>query len=174
MAFKEMDIHQLQFNPFDKISKQWMLVTAGDRMKSNTMTASWGGVGIMWGKSVVTAYIRPQRYTKEFVDGSDRFTISFLPGDKREALNICGAVSGRDVEDKWEEAGLHPFYVNEKTLEETTAVEEAEMIFVCRKLYVQEMYPECFVDTECDTKWYPQNDYHTMYIGEIEKVLVKE
>ena len=95
MAFKEMDIHELQFNPFDKISRQWMLVTAGDRMKSNTMTASWGGVGIMWGKPVVTAYIRPQRYTKEFVDGSDRFTISFLPGDKREALNISLPLSTR-------------------------------------------------------------------------------
>ena len=94
MAFQEVDIQTLSFNPFDKIGRQWMLITAGDSMKSNTMTASWGGVGIMWGKPVVTAYIRPQRYTKEFVDGNDRFTISFLPEDKREALNICGSVSG--------------------------------------------------------------------------------
>ena len=174
MAFKEVKAEELQVNPFTKIGKEWMLITAGTEEKYNTITASWGGVGVIWGKDVVTAYIRPQRYTKEFVDGSDRFTISFLPEDKREALNICGSVSGRDVENKWEKAGLHPYFVNEKTLEETTAVEEAEMIFVCRKLYAQEMYPECFVDTECDTKWYPQNDYHTMYIGEIEKVLVRE
>lgn len=173
MAFKEVDIHTLEFNPFDKIGKQWMLITAGDRMKSNTMTASWGGVGIMWGKPVVTAYIRPQRYTKEFVDEHDNFTISFLPEEKRGALGICGKVSGRDVEDKWEEAGLHPYYIGEM-VEETAAVEEAEMIFVCRKLYVQEMYPECFTDTECDTKWYPNQDYHTVYYGEIIKVLVKE
>lgn len=174
MAFQEVDIQTLSFNPFDKIGRQWMLITAGDSMKSNTMTASWGGVGIMWGKPVVTAYIRPQRYTKEFVDGNDRFTISFLPEDKREALNICGSVSGRDAADKWEKAGLHPYLIDEKTLEETAAVEEAEMIFVCRKLYAQEMYPECFADTECDAKWYPREDYHTMYIGEIEKVLVRE
>ena len=79
MGFQETDIHSLEFNPFDKISKQWMLITAGDEEKSNTMTASWGGVGIMWGKEVATAYIRPQRYTKEFVDREERFTLSFLP-----------------------------------------------------------------------------------------------
>ena len=134
MGFQETDIHSLEFNPFDKISKQWMLITAGNEEKSNTMTASWGGVGIMWGKEVATAYIRPQRYTKEFVDREERFTLSFLPEEHRKALNVCGSVSGKNVEDKWKEAGLHPFYVDG-----TTGVEEAEMILVCRKLYAQEM-----------------------------------
>lgn len=173
MTFHETDIHTLSFNPFDKISKQWMLITAGDRNGSNTMTASWGGVGIMWGKPVATAYIRPQRYTKEFVDDNEYFTLSFLPEEQRKALNICGSVSGRDVEDKWKEAGLHPCYLNEGTPDEVAAVEEAEMVFECRKLYAQEMLPECFIDTECDTKWYPINDYHTMYIAEIVKVWIK-
>nr|WP_296264714.1 flavin reductase [uncultured Merdimonas sp.] len=173
MAFQEKDIHTLNFNPFDKISKQWMLITAGDQNGSNTMTASWGGVGIMWGKPVATAYIRPQRYTKEFVDQNEYFTLSFLPEEYRSALNICGSVSGRDVEDKWKEAGLHPCFVNEGTADEVAAVEEAEMIFVCRKLYAQEMHPEYFTENECDAKWYPQKDYHTMYIAEIVKVLVK-
>ena len=168
MAFKEIAIEDLQLNPFQRISRQWMLITAGDELESNTMTASWGGLGIMWGKNVATAYIRPQRYTKEFVDNNDTFTLSFLPEEKREALNICGRVSGRDVEDKWAEAGVHPYYIDG-----TTAVEEAEMVLVCKKLYAQEMYPECFIETECDTKWYPQADYHTMYIAEIVKVLVK-
>ena len=90
MAFKEVAIESLEFNPFTKISKEWMLVTAGDENKSNTMTASWGGLGIMWGKNVATAYIRPQRYTKEFIDANESFTISFLPEDKRKALQICG------------------------------------------------------------------------------------
>ena len=168
MAFKEIAIEDLQLNPFQKISRQWMLITAGDELESNTMTASWGGLGIMWGKNVATAYIRPQRYTKEFVDNNDTFTLSFLPEEKREALNICGRVSGRDVEDKWAEAGVHPYYIDGPT-----AVEEAEMVLVCKKLYAQEMYPECFIETECDTKWYPQADYHTMYIAEIVKVLVR-
>lgn len=169
MAFKEIKIEELSFNPFTKIAKEWMLITAGDAEKSNTMTASWGGLGIMWGKNVATAYIRPQRYTKEFVDNSDRFTLSFLPETYRKALSVCGTVSGKNVEDKWKEAGLHPYYVDG-----TTAVEESDMILVCKKLYAQDMLPECFIETECDTKWYPEKDYHTMYIAEIEKVLVRE
>lgn len=170
MAFREIAVEELSFNPFQKISKEWMLITAGDETKSNTMTASWGGLGIMWGKNVATAYIRPQRYTKEFVDKNEMFTLSFLPEEHRKALNVCGSVSGRDVEDKWQEAGLHPCYTDG-----TTAVEEAQMVLVCRKLYVQDMKPECFVDGgECDEKWYPQKDYHIMYMAEIVKVLVKE
>lgn len=169
MAFKETAIEELQFNPFTKISKEWMLITAGDETKSNTMTASWGGVGIMWGKNIATAYIRPQRYTKEFVDNSELFTLSFLPEEHRNALAVCGKVSGKDVDNKWKEAGIHPYYVDK-----TTAVEEADMILVCRKLYAQEMKPECFIDAECDTKWYPDKDYHIMYMAEIVKVLVKE
>ena len=101
MAFQEISIDSLEFNPFHKISKEWMLVTAGDEKKSNTMTASWGGLGIMWGKNIATVYIRPQRYTKEFVDANDLFTVSFLPDDQRKALNVCGSISGREVEDKW-------------------------------------------------------------------------
>ena len=65
MAFREIKIEELQFNPFTKIGKEWLLITAGDEEKHNTMTASWGGVGVLWGKNVVTTYIRPQRYTKE-------------------------------------------------------------------------------------------------------------
>ena len=168
MAFKEVSIDSLQFNPFTKISKEWMLVTAGDEKRSNTMTASWGGVGIMWGKNVVTAYIRPQRYTKEFMDENEFFTISFLPEEYRKALNVCDSVSGKNVEDKWKEAGLTPYYVDG-----TTAVEEAELVFVCRKQYHQTMKPECFDVKENDAKWYPDKDYHEMYIAEIVKVLQK-
>ena len=100
MAFKEIAIDELSFNPFDKIAKQWMLITAGNKEGSNTMTASWGGLGIMWGKKVATAYIRPQRYTKEFVDRAEIFTLSFLPETERKALNICGSISGREVKNK--------------------------------------------------------------------------
>ncbi len=77
MSFREGKIEELQFNPFTKIGKEWLLITAGDEEKHNTMTASWGGVGVLWGKNVVTTYIRPQRYTKEFVDAQDVFTIVY-------------------------------------------------------------------------------------------------
>lgn len=168
MAFKEIAVEELEFNPFQKISKEWMLITAGDEKKSNTMTASWGGLGIMWGKNIATAYIRPQRYTKGFVDENDTFTLSFLPEEYRKALNVCGTVSGRNVENKWEEAGLHPYYVDG-----TTAVEEADLVFVCKKQYHQLMLPECFDVKENDEKWYQKKDYHMMYMAEIVKVLKK-
>ena len=168
MRFEEIAIEELEFNPFEKISKEWMLVTAGDKEKSNTMTASWGGVGSKWRKNVVTAYIRPQRYTKEFMDSNDLFTISFLPEEYRKAMSLCGSFSGREVGDKWKLSGLHPHYVDG-----TTGVEEADMFFVCKKLYAQEMKSECFIDVDCDTTCYPDKDYHTMYIAEIVKVLKK-
>lgn len=168
MGFKEVSIEKLAMNPFLKIGKEWMLITAGNEEKHNTMTASWGGVGVMWGKNVVTAYIRPQRYTKEFVDANDTFTLSFYDETYRKALNICGTKSGRDC-DKEAEAGLTPYYVDG-----TTAFEEANLILVCKKQYHQDMKPEYFDVAENDTKWYPDKDYHTMYMAEIVKVLVKE
>ena len=96
------------------------------------------------------------------------FTLTFFKEEYKNALRIAGTISGNKVEDKWTECGLHPYYVDG-----TTAVEEAEMIFVCRKLYAQDMKPECFIDVECDTKNYPTKDYHTMYIAKIKKVYKK-
>lgn len=168
MAFQEVKIEELSFNPFTKIGKEWLLITAGKEESYNTMTASWGGVGVMWGKNVVSVYIRPQRYTKEFVDHNDLFTIAFLGENHRPALAYCGKISGRD-EDKVKNAGLTPYFTDG-----TVAFEEADMIMVCKKQYHQEMRPECFDVKENDARWYPEKDYHTMYMAEIVKVLVKE
>lgn len=165
--FKEIKVEELQFDPFTKIGKEWMLITAGNKEKFNTMTASWGGVGVYWGMNVVTTYIRPQRYTKEFVDANDMFTIAFFDEPYRKALNICGSISGRDT-DKVKKAGLTPYFVDG-----TASFEEASMIMVCRKVYHDTMPPENFESQDNDTKWYPNKDYHTMYISEITKVLVK-
>lgn len=168
MNFKEVKAAELTMNPFTKIGKEWLLITAGNEEKCNTMTASWGAMGVMWGKNAVTIYIRPQRYTKEFVDREETFTISVLPEQYRKALNYCGTVSGKGI-DKIKEAGLTPCFV-----EGTAGIEEAEMIMVCRKMYHDDIKPECFDDTANDGKWYPEKDYHTMYIAEVIKVLVKE
>lgn len=168
MSFKEVDIKSIHFNPFSAIGTDWMLITAGDKEKFNTMTASWGGVGVLWGKNVATCYIRPQRYTKEFVDKNDTFTLSFFPDGYREALNICGTLSGRDC-DKVKKAGLTPVF-----LDETPAFEEARLVLVCRKLYEDEIKPEHFLDSSADEKWYPKKDYHTMYIAEIIGAYVNE
>lgn len=168
MSFKEIKAEELRDNPFDLIGKQWMLITAGNEEKCNTMTASWGGVGIMWSKPVATAYIRDSRFTKEFVDNSDYFTLSFFDESYKQALGLCGRVSGRDT-DKIKDAGLTPYFTDG-----TAALEEARMILVCRKVYHQRMGAENFDSKANLEKWYADGDMHTMYMGEIEKVLVKE
>lgn len=167
--FHEVNPKTLAVNPFQAIGNQWMLITAGTQEHCNTMTASWGGVGIMWGKTVATAYIRPQRYTKQFVDEQEYFTLSFLPEEYRKALIYCGTVSGRD-EDKITGSGL--------TVEASACgapyFAEAELVLVCRKLYRQTMKPECFLDVSQDSQWYPEKDYHDMYIAEITQVLRRD
>lgn len=168
MGFKEVKVEEITMNPFTTIGKEWLLITAGNEEKCNTMTASWGAMGELWGKHVVTAYIRPQRYTKEFVDREGIFTISVLGEEYRKALTYCGKVSGRE-EDKMKTAGISPYFVDG-----TAGIEQANMIMVCKTLYHDTIKPECFDVHENDEKWYPQKDYHTMYIAEVLKVLVKE
>ena len=88
MAFREISVEQLKDNPFTLINKDWMLITAGDGEKHNTMTASWGGVGELWGKYGSTIYIRPQRYTLEFVEREDYYSLCFFGPEYRQALNL--------------------------------------------------------------------------------------
>lgn len=168
MGFKEIDIKKLNFNPFTKLSSQWALVSAGTKEDFNTMTISWGGFGVLWGKNTATIYIRPQRYTKKFIDSNDRFTLSFFDENHKDALKFCGTVSRNNNENKIKDSNLTPYY-----LDGTASFEEADMIFVCKKLYHAPMPPENFDAKENDAKWYPNKDYHIMYIAEIEKVLVK-
>lgn len=166
--FKKITAEELTANPFKLIGKDWMLITAGDKEKFNTMTASWGGVGIMWGKPVATAYIRPQRYTFEFIENGDYYTQSFFDEEYRDALKFCGSKSGRDY-DKVKETGLTPVVDDE-----TGAVyfKEAKVVFICKKMYAQFLNEESAL-TEDVTKWY-NCDYHKMYMSEIVSVLVKE
>lgn len=152
----------MEMKPFEKIGSQWMLITAEKDGKVNTMTASWGGVGVLWGKNVATVYIRPQRYTKEFVDAGDTFTLTFFGGDRMKEMGYLGKVSGREVPDKIEQAGLH-----EETVDGYPAFAEGAQVLVCKKLYHDTIKPENFYGSEEDEKWYPDKDYHTMYIAEI-------
>ena len=94
---KKADIARLGKEDVIKaIGKEWMLVTAGTPDKFNTMTASWGGVGYLWNKAVAFVFIRPERYTHEFVENNERLTLAFLGNENREILNFCGTKSGRD------------------------------------------------------------------------------
>lgn len=165
--FKKISPEHLQQNVFDLIGKQWLLLCAQKDDNVNAMTASWGGMGILWNKKVATIYIRPQRYTKEFVDAADTFSIMVFPEDKRPCLNYMGTVSGRD-EDKIGHCDFHTGH-----FDDTPYFKEASLIITCRKLYAQQMLPECFIDQAVETKNYPNKDYHEMYIGEIINVYEK-
>ena len=158
---RAIDPKSLTDNTFSLIGDEWMLITAGDGEGCNTMTASWGGLGIMRGEPCATAYIRPQRYTKEFVDGQEYFTLSFFDPEYRPQLALCGAKSGRDV-DKVKECG----FTVEFTPEGAPMFAQARLTLVCRKLYAQDMDPKAMPRWVLD-KWYPNEDYHTMYIGQI-------
>ena len=166
--FQKIDPKTLDENVFSLIHDKWMLVSAGTADRCNTMTASWGGLGILWNRCVATCYIRPQRYTLEFVEREDCFTLSFFGEEYRKALALCGSKSGRDV-DKVKECGFTvagaacgaPYF------------EEAGLVLVCRKLYRQPMEPGCFLDGSLIEKNYPGGDFHIMYVGEIVECLKK-
>ncbi len=166
--FKEITPSKITNNPFDLIGKDWALVTSGNTDKFNTMTVSWGGVGIMWGKPVTYTFIRPQRYTFEFMEANGYFSMSFFDEEQRDALKFCGSKSGRDY-DKVKETGLTPAF----TEDGVPYFEEAKLVLVCKKMYSQFLNEDCIEDAESVAKWY-DNDYHKMYVSEITKVLVKE
>lgn len=166
--FRQMDPADVSENFIRAIGKEWMLVTAGDAASCNTMTASWGFVGEMWGKHAAVVVIRPSRYTKEFIDRTERLTLSFFDESYRKALNYCGTHSGRDG-DKIAAAGLTVV----RTDAGTPALGEARLVLECRKLYVDGFHEGGFVDPRPVADWYPKRDFHTFYVLEIERAYEK-
>ncbi len=163
--FKEISPKEIKGNLIEAIANEWMLVSAGNSEKYNMMTASWGFMGEMWGSDCAIAMIRPQRYTMELVDENDYFTLSFY-GDKKDIHKVCGSKSGRDT-DKTALTGLTPVFDDN-----TVYFEEARMVLVCKKQYLQRLEENCFIDKE-PLRWYGEKDYHNMIIGRIERVLIK-
>lgn len=166
-TFQQYPIELLEMNPFIKLSKEWALVTSGSKAKFNTMTVSWGGVGVLWGKNVVFIFIRDSRYTKEFIDNGDFFSLSFLSEQYREALSFCGSKSGRD-HDKFAEAGLTPAFRHS-----IPYPDESNLVILCRKMAAVPITEDSFTDSSIMEKWYATNDMHTMYVGEIIDVLAR-
>lgn len=165
--FREISAKEISGNLIKAISEEYMLITAGKESDYNMMTASWGFMGEMWGSDCAAAVVRPQRYTMNYLNAEDTFTLSFY-GDSGKAIHkICGSKSGRDT-DKTAETGLTPIFDGESVY-----FEQARLVLVCRKQYVQPMGKEFFTDSE-PLRWYSAEDYHYMIIGKIERVLVKE
>lgn len=165
--FYEITPEELDKSPFALIGTDWMLITAEKDDKINTMTASWGGFGVMWRRNVAYIAIRPQRFTKEFIDGSDTFSLTFFDKSFKKQLSYIGTVSGRD-ENKILKSNLS---VNH--YESTPYFDEANLAIICKKIYAQEYKPECFIDKSIEV-CYPEKDYHTLYIAEITKILIRK
>ena len=164
---KVITANEIRGNTFDMIGQQWMLIGAEKDGKANAMTASWGGLGVLWGVNTAFIFIRESRFTKEFVDGSDTFTLTFFDHEKyKNMYGYMGSISGRD-QDKILQTGLTLVHDEDGA----PYFDEAELIIVCRKMSATKISPDQFIDPTIDPRQYPDKDYHTMYVGEIVKVL---
>ena len=163
----EIEIKDLSMNPFTKIGKEWMLITAGNETGFNTMTASWGGLGVLWNKDVAFTFIRPSRYTFEFTEKEEYFSLCFFGDEYKNALMFCGRNSGRDC-DKIKETGLTPAFI-----EGVPCFQEAELVLICKKMYAQEMSDACALCDEVKKHYGEAEPYHTFYVGEIIKAFEK-
>ena len=155
----------MEFNTeiFSQYDKKWALLTAGDKDKFNTMTISWGGLGTLWNKPVATVYVRTSRYTHEFMDNNEYFTVSFYPEECKKALGVLGSKSGRDM-DKMKESGL-----TAKVLDKSVTFEEAEVTLVCKKLMKQPLEPEN-MQADIAKQFYGTDAPHDMYVGEVVEI----
>ncbi len=163
--WKEIKPTEITDNLIDIIKNEWMLITAGDSGKYNMMTASWGFMGEMWGSDSVAVVVRPQRYTMEFLEKNDYFSLSFY-GDNKAIHAVCGRKSGRDT-DKTNQTGLTPVFANN-----TVYFSEARLVIICKKQYCAPLLDSGFTDKEVLEKNY-NGDLHNLIIGKIEKVLIK-
>ena len=159
-----MDAKSFNTEIFSQFDRKWALLTAGTLENYNTMTISWGGMGTLWGRPVVTVYVRPSRYTFGYMNDNDHFTVSFYPEDCRKDLSILGSLSGRDG-DKVAKTSLTPAEVLHGV-----SFREAERTLVCRKLYAQDLDPEA-IPGEIRAECYGDHSFHRMYIGEVVEIL---
>ena len=160
--YNEIAVKSLSDNIFQLLDDDWMLITAGKLSSFNTMTASWGSFGILWQKPTATIVIRPQRYTLQFVNENDIFTLSFFAPGHKHILNFCGQHSGKNI-DKVKETGLVPIELPSGNI----SFSQARMVMECKKLYVDTIKPENFIQKDIAKRIYPLNDFHHLFIAEI-------
>ncbi len=165
---QKIDFTTITTNAAKLIGQQWLLITSGKPGECgkdyNTMTASWGGLGFLWGKPVAFIFVRPNRHTHSFIEAEQGLTLSFMPENSRDKLVYCGRNSGRDV-DKTAETGLRPHVLESGLI----TFEDAELVLECRKLYRTRLQQTDFCDwAEVSPRWYNETDpLHDMYICEI-------
>ncbi|MBO5305866.1 MAG: flavin reductase family protein [Clostridia bacterium] len=168
-GYRTLTPEEFDKSPFRLIGKEWMLITAPDEEKksgANAMTASWGGLGVLWNVPVATVYVRPQRYTHGLMEKADRVSLCFPDERYKKALALCGTKSGREL-DKLKESGL-----STALIDGVPAVAEANVVMICKKLYADDLKEDNFIDRSHLSHY--NGDFHRFYILEIENILVKE
>jgi len=167
--YVDLDPYQINENVFNLLDNKWMLITAGTMEHFNMMTASWGGMGVLWNKAVVTLFIRPQRYTYKLIEENPSVNVCFFDQKYKPALNFCGAKSGRDY-NKVKETGLTPVI----TPNNNVTFKEAYLSIDCSKLYSDDLKPSSFIAKALIEKIYPTKDFHRFYICEITGCYLKK
>ena len=152
---------ELMLRPFHLLDQEWALLVGG-REKPNPMTVSWGGLGTLWNRPVVTVYVRPTRFTFTLLEKHPEFTLNVLPASMKGALDLCGTRSGRDL-DKWQAAGIAP-EASEKV--GVPRVKGAELSLECQMIATFKIDPSRFLDPSIE-ELYPKKDYHTAFVGEV-------
>jgi flavin reductase (DIM6/NTAB) family NADH-FMN oxidoreductase RutF len=167
-TFQPYPIDMLDLNPFEKLGSDWAVITAAHANKVNAMTISWGGFGVLWNRNVCYVFIRDSRYTKEFIDQEDDFSLTFFPKEfEKSILKYLGGVSGRK-EDKLRNAHLHIDYTDG-----IPYIDEGNLVLTCRKLSATRLTPDSFLDPSIVPNFYKDGDLHTMYVAEILTILAR-
>lgn len=173
---KETSIEKLNINSYELFSKRWAALSSGTEQSGyNAMTIAWGTIGSLWEKEkhsnqlpVMTVFVRPNRYTNTVMSRNDYFSVAVFEEKDRKILGYLGSHTGRK-ENKYVGAGITPVFDDK-----VVYPKEAELVFICRKIYEASLKEENFIDQELIPFNYPDKDFHEVYIGQIEKVLIKE
>ncbi len=165
--FQPLPIELIECNPFTRFGQDWALLSAGSKTEANTMTISWGGMGVLWGKNVVFVFVRDSRYTKELIDEGGFFSLTFLEEQYRKALNFCGSHSGR-TSDKMSSAGLSFDFRHS-----IPYVDEGSFVLLCEKLSATRLTQDSFLSPHIMEKFYADGDMHTMYVAEVIEALAR-
>ena len=161
---------ELLMNPFQKFHKETAIITGGDPKNYNSLVVGWGEMGVLWQKPVITIYVKHERYTWEFLERGEFFTVSFLSRKHRKKLGFIGSKSGRNIKNKEKESGLH---VINKGPGLGIIFEESVETYVCKLIYKHAMFYnnlnqeiKGFYDFAVG-KGNIDNTPHSLYIGEV-------
>lgn len=161
---KEINPLELKLNVFDEIGKKGFLLASGTELNHNSMTVGWASIGYLWRKPMMFVYVRPQRYTYEFMEKNNFFSVNFFQTHYNDILQLFGTKSGRDI-DKMHPQKITPLPFHNKVI----YYKEAELVFICKKVYSDDLKPENFVDKTFLNN-YPLYDFHRIYYGEIQTI----